>query len=83
MCRVSSAYINRRFHEDLCRTIKLLAQTPQQAAAPLWMAFISDREEAVLEAFADYNLERKPPALGYRSVKQDTQDKIFLYGPKM
>ena len=68
---------------DLRRTIDLLAATPEQARAPLWMAFISDREAAVMEAFEGYNLERKPPALGYRSVKQGTQEKIFLYGPKM
>lgn len=67
---------------DLNRTITLLAATPEQAAAPLWLCFTSQREEAVLEAFEEYNLERKPPALGYRSVKQSTQEKIFLYGPK-
>lgn len=68
---------------ELHRTVKLLASTPEQAAAPLWMAFISDREEAVMETFEEYNLERKPPALGYRSVKQGTQERIFLYGPRM
>lgn len=67
---------------DLRKVVDLLAATPEQAAAPLWLAFVSDREEAVLEAFDGYQLERKPPALGYRSVKEKTQERIFLYGPK-
>lgn len=67
---------------DLRRVVDLLAATPDQAAAPLWLAYPGDREEAVLEAFDGYTLERKPPALGYRSVKEKTQQRIFLYGPK-
>ena len=43
----------------------------------------SDREDEVFRAFnPEYGLERKPPALGYRSVKAETQARIFLYGPK-
>jgi len=68
---------------DLHRTIQLLAVTPEQAAAPLWIAFTSDREEALVTEFEEYRLERQPPALGYRSVKDQTQAKIFLYGPQV
>ena len=69
--------------EALKTTIQLLAFTETHKKAPLWLAFISDREEDILKVFAEYNLERKPPALGYASVKQETQAKIFLYGPRM
>ena len=37
---------------------------------------------AVLDAFDGYGLERKGPALGYASVKQSTQERIYLYGPR-
>ena len=37
---------------------------------------------AVMDAFAGYGLERKGPALGYASVKQSTQERIYLYGPR-
>jgi hypothetical protein len=63
--------------------IDLLAFTETQRRAPLYLAFLSDREDEVFRAFnPEYDLERKPPALGYRSVKAETQARIFLYGPK-
>jgi hypothetical protein len=43
---------------------------------------VRDREDELLDAFEGYDLERKPPALGYMSVKEETQERIFLYGPK-
>ena len=67
---------------DLRRTVDLLASNEAQAAAPVYLAFISDREDAVMDAFAGYGLERKGPALGYASVKQSTQERIYLYGPR-
>jgi EEF1A lysine methyltransferase 1 len=36
----------------------------------------------VMDAFRGYGLERKGAALGYHSVKQSTQERIFLYGPR-
>ena len=36
----------------------------------------------MLDAFDGYGLERKGPALGYASVKQSTQERIYLYGPR-
>ena len=67
---------------DLRRTIDLLATDDAQRAAPLWLCFVADREADVMDAFEGYELERKPPALGYRSVKRKTQERIFLYGPR-
>ena len=67
----------------LRNVIDLLAFTETQRRAPLYLAFLSDREDEVFRAFnPEYDLERKPPALGYRSVKAETQARIFLYGPK-
>ena len=68
---------------ELRNVIDLLAFTETQRRAPLYLAFLSDREDDVFRAFnPEYDLERKPPALGYRSVKAETQARIFLYGPK-
>ena len=67
---------------DLRRTVDLLAANETQAKAPVYLAFISDREDAVMDAFHGYGLERKGAALGYHSVKQSTQERIFLYGPR-
>jgi hypothetical protein len=67
---------------DLRRTIDLLATDDAQRAAPLWLCFVADREADVMDAFEGYELERKPPALGYRSVRRKTQERIFLYGPR-
>ena len=55
-----------------------------QREAPLFLAYNSDREEQLLKAFEEYPgppLERKF-GLTYRSVRDDTQSKIALYGPK-
>ena len=60
----------------------LLAANETQAKAPVYLAFISDREDAVMDAFRGYGLERKGAALGYHSVKQSTQERIFMYGPR-
>jgi 16S rRNA G966 N2-methylase RsmD len=67
---------------SLRRTIDLLAATDAQRASPVWLCFVRDREDELLDAFEGYDLERKPPALGYMSVKEETQERIFLYGPK-
>ena len=67
---------------SLRRTIDLLAATEAQRASPVWLCFVRDREDELLDAFEGYDLERKPPALGYMSVKEETQERIFLYGPK-
>jgi hypothetical protein len=67
---------------DLRRTVDLLAANETQAKAPVYLAFISDREDAVMDAFRGYGLERKGAALGYHSVKQSTQERIFMYGPR-
>ena len=64
--------------------VDLLACTESQKKAPLYLAFLGDREDEVFRHFNPaYDLERKPPALGYVSVKAETQARIFLYGPKM
>lgn len=63
--------------------VDLLACTESQKKAPLYLAFLGDREDEVFRHFNPaYDLERKPPALGYVSVKAETQARIFLYGPK-
>ena len=67
----------------LRNVVDLLACTETQRRAPLYVAFLGDREHEVFRAFnPEYGLERKPPALGYVSVKAETQARIFLYGPK-
>lgn len=79
-CDPPFANVNLRALRDV---VDLLARTETQRRAPLYLAFLSDREDEVFRAFnPKYDLERKPPALGYRSVKAETQARIFLYGPK-
>ena len=48
---VDPPFANVQLH-DLRRTVDLLASNATQAAAPVYLAFISDREDAVLDAFA-------------------------------
>ena len=80
--RCSATPPSRTSRSPIYEESSILAATPDQAAAPLWLAYPGDREEAVLEAFDGYTLERKPPALGYRSVKEKTQQRIFLYADR-
>ena len=61
-----------------------MAPDGARAAAPLFLAYNSEREAPLLKAFEAYpgpRLERKF-VLGYRSVRGETQAKIALYGPK-
>ena len=53
---------------------------PGRFAAPLYIAYNSRREEALQACFAALALERKLK-LGYCSVKQKTQQHLWLYGP--
>jgi hypothetical protein len=69
---------------QLVRCLRLMAPSAAQREAPLFLAYNSDREEQLLKAFEEYPgppLERKF-GLTYRSVRDDTQSKIALYGPK-
>jgi 16S rRNA G966 N2-methylase RsmD len=61
--------------------IDMIAGTEKQKAADVYLAYNSDREETLLESFAD--LARMGRALGYKSVKEGMQEKIHLYGPKI
>lgn len=61
--------------------IDMIAGTEKQKAADVYLAYNSDREEALLESFT--NLARMGRALGYKSVKEGMQEKIHLYGPKI
>ena len=61
--------------------IDMIAGTEKQKAADVYLAYNSDREEALLESFTD--LARMGRALGYKSVKEGMQEKIHLYGPKI
>jgi hypothetical protein len=49
-------------------------------AVPLFVGYNGAREREVLEAFAPWRLERKPPALSYASGVME--GRIFLYGPR-
>ena len=71
--------------DQLKETLRLLAPAPPSASAaasapPLYIAYNSRREGALLEEFAEQGLERIC-GLGYCSVKPKTQQHIFLYGP--
>ncbi|ABO93704.1 predicted protein [Ostreococcus lucimarinus CCE9901] len=66
---------------EVKRAVDLIAATEAQRAAPCYIAYNSDREEALLESFEDSM--RIGRALGYKSVKENTQAKIHLYGPKV
>eukprot|EP00322_Chrysochromulina_rotalis_P003482 CAMPEP_0115859596 /NCGR_PEP_ID=MMETSP0287-20121206/16697_1 /TAXON_ID=412157 /ORGANISM="Chrysochromulina rotalis, Strain UIO044" /LENGTH=117 /DNA_ID=CAMNT_0003313901 /DNA_START=460 /DNA_END=817 /DNA_ORIENTATION=- len=48
--------------------------------APLYIAYNSRREKALQQCFSAQRLERKLK-LGYCSVKQKTQQHLWLYGP--
>lgn len=61
--------------------IDMIAGTEKQKAADVYLAYNSDREEALLESFT--HLARMGRALGYKSVKEGMQEKIHLYGPKI
>ena len=47
---------------------------------PLYIAYNSRREERLLEAMAEQRLQRRFQ-LGYLSVKANTQQHLWLYGP--
>jgi hypothetical protein len=70
--------------QQLVKCLRLMAPSRKQASVPLYIAYNSIRENALLEAFKEYpgpQLERKF-GLTYRSVREDTQKCIYLYGPK-
>ena len=67
--------------EEVKRAVDLIAATEAQRAAPCYIAYNADREEALLEAFDDSM--RIGRALGYKSVKESMQAKIHLYGPRV
>ena len=66
---------------EVKRAVDLIAATEAQRAAPCYIAYNADREDALLEAFEDSM--RIGRALGYKSVKENMQAKIHLYGPKV
>lgn len=67
--------------QEVKRAVDLIAVDESQKSAPVYIAYNSDREEALLDAFdASARMGR---ALGYKSVKEDMQARIFLYGPKV
>lgn len=67
--------------QEVKRAVDLIAVDESQKSAPVYIAYNGDREEALLEAFdASARMGR---ALGYKSVKEDMQARIFLYGPKV
>ena len=69
---------------QLVRCLRLMAPSHAQASVPLFLAYNSEREEVLLKAFEEYPgpaLQRSSP-LSYRSVRMETQSKIFLYAPR-
>lgn len=67
--------------QEVKRAVDLIAVDESQKSAPVYIAYNGDREDALLEAFdASARMGR---ALGYKSVKEDMQARIFLYGPKV
>lgn len=69
---------------QLVRCLRLMAPSQAQQSVPLFLAYNSEREDAILEAFEGYPgppLQRSSP-LAYRSVRTETQSKIYLYAPR-
>lgn len=63
---------------DLEKALDLLARG--QASPPdLFLAYISDREDALLRTFRAWNLRRAWGPLGYLTVPTQTQARIHLY----
>jgi len=68
---------------QLVNCIKRMAPDIEKSSVPVYIAYNSMREKQLLSAFNEYpgpKLERKW-RLSYRTVSEDTQDKIWLYGP--
>ena len=66
---------------EVKRAVDLIAATDEQRGADVYVAYNSDREDILLESFT--GLARTGRALGYQSVKDEMQQKIHLYGPKV
>jgi len=66
--------------ETLRKALDGMAPNEQARSAPLFIAYNSRREQALLSVFAARQLERKMQ-LGYCSVKPKTQQHLCLYGP--
>lgn len=68
---------------QLVKCLRRMAPDAEKSSVPVYIAYNSEREQQLLAAFEEYpgpKLEKKW-RLGYRSVSEDTQDKIWLYGP--
>ncbi|PIE89188.1 MAG: hypothetical protein CR997_12510 [Acidobacteria bacterium] len=52
-----------------------------QMTENVFICYISSNQKALLDTFSDYHLVRYPESLRYQSVKRQTQEKIFLFGP--
>ncbi len=53
-----------------------------QMTENLFICYISSNQKTLLDAFSDYHLARYPGSLRYKSVKRQTQEKIFMFGPE-
>jgi 16S rRNA G966 N2-methylase RsmD len=70
---------------QLVRCIRLMGTNESLEGVPIYIAYNSKREDALLAAFGELPC---PPLtrlwnLDYRSVRGDMQDNIFLYGPSV
>lgn len=70
--------------KQLAKCLKMMAPNSDRASVPVYVGYNSDREEELIEAFAEgYDgpkLERKW-SLEYQSCTEKTNDKIWFYGP--
>ncbi|CEF96536.1 DNA methylase, N-6 adenine-specific, eukaryotic [Ostreococcus tauri] len=69
--------------KELKTCLDMIAGTVAQREAPVYVAFNADREEELDEAFGGTLTRVEGRALGYKSVKEAMQEKIWLFGPKI
>lgn len=72
---------------QLVKCFRLMAAKKERLSVPVFIAYNSKREDDLLKAFNELlpecpTLTRLFP-LNYRSVREDMQDNIYLYGPKV
>jgi len=53
-----------------------------QGTENLFICHISTSQTKLISTFSNYNLVRYSEALSYETVKRETQEKIFLFGPE-
>ncbi len=68
---------------QLVKCIRLMGSTEERHSAPIFIAYNSKREEELVKAFDELPCPTLTRLfrLNYRSVREDMQDHIYLYGP--